>query len=286
MDKIYKILNSLTEVAKTIKDTQATILPVPTIEVPPAEPKPIIKPELVDEKNNTKTEKEANDKLQELRPSNPSAIVPTTADSIQPNDTTPAFDLAPTTDNTIEDTEDSEDESTIEDYKQEVYEMALNSLRSIKAHVKGILNAAVEDMDIEVQNNLTEPWLQGKIAVVADYVQNIHDFVMFSKEDDDTLSVGSKKKRHPRLIKSLPILRTTTNPEKNEEPEQSEEPHQPQSDEDDVTVVSPSPTISADKPGLWDNIRKKKEREGKNYRPAKPGDKDRPAPDQWKKLTK
>jgi hypothetical protein len=45
-------------------------------------------------------------------------------------------------------------------------------------------------------------------------------------------------------------------------------------------------TISAaDKQGLWDNIRKKKEREGKKYRPAKPGDKDRPDPKQWKKLT-
>jgi len=40
------------------------------------------------------------------------------------------------------------------------------------------------------------------------------------------------------------------------------------------------------KPGLWENIRKKKEREGKNYRPAKPGDKDRPDTEQWKDLTK
>jgi hypothetical protein len=39
-------------------------------------------------------------------------------------------------------------------------------------------------------------------------------------------------------------------------------------------------------PGLWENIRKKKEREGKKYRPAQPGDKDRPNPDQWNKLTK
>ena len=38
-------------------------------------------------------------------------------------------------------------------------------------------------------------------------------------------------------------------------------------------------------PGLWENIRKKKEKEGKKYRPAKPGDKDRPDPKQWKKLT-
>lgn len=41
--------------------------------------------------------------------------------------------------------------------------------------------------------------------------------------------------------------------------------------------------ISIAKPGLWENIRKKKEREGKNYKPAKRGDKDRPDPEAWKK---
>jgi hypothetical protein len=41
--------------------------------------------------------------------------------------------------------------------------------------------------------------------------------------------------------------------------------------------------IAAEKPGLWENIRKKKEREGKNYKPAKRGDKDRPDPEAWKK---
>ena len=40
------------------------------------------------------------------------------------------------------------------------------------------------------------------------------------------------------------------------------------------------------RPGLWENIRKKRERMGKNYKPAKPGDKDRPDSEQWKKLTK
>jgi hypothetical protein len=45
-------------------------------------------------------------------------------------------------------------------------------------------------------------------------------------------------------------------------------------------------TSSGSKPGLWENIRRKKEREGKKYRPAKPGDKDRPDPEMWKKLTK
>lgn len=41
--------------------------------------------------------------------------------------------------------------------------------------------------------------------------------------------------------------------------------------------------IAAERPGLWENIRKKKEREGKNYKPAKPGDPDRPDKDAWKK---
>jgi hypothetical protein len=38
-----------------------------------------------------------------------------------------------------------------------------------------------------------------------------------------------------------------------------------------------------DAASLWENIRKKKEREGKDYKPAKRGDKDRPDPDAWKK---
>ena len=41
--------------------------------------------------------------------------------------------------------------------------------------------------------------------------------------------------------------------------------------------------LSVAKPGLWENIRKKKEREGKNYKPAKKGDPDRPDPKSWKK---
>jgi hypothetical protein len=38
--------------------------------------------------------------------------------------------------------------------------------------------------------------------------------------------------------------------------------------------------------GLWDNIRKKKQRMGKNYKPAKPGSPDRPSKDAWEKAQK
>jgi len=43
---------------------------------------------------------------------------------------------------------------------------------------------------------------------------------------------------------------------------------------------------SDSKQGLWDNIRKKKKREGKNYKPAKPGDKDRPSKKSFEKAQK
>ncbi len=39
----------------------------------------------------------------------------------------------------------------------------------------------------------------------------------------------------------------------------------------------------AERKGLWHNIREKKKREGKNYKPAKPGEKDRPDSKSWKK---
>jgi hypothetical protein len=44
-----------------------------------------------------------------------------------------------------------------------------------------------------------------------------------------------------------------------------------------------SEIVEIEAAGLWENIRKKKAREGKNYKPAKPGDKDRPSKEAWKK---
>lgn len=51
----------------------------------------------------------------------------------------------------------------------------------------------------------------------------------------------------------------------------------------DFNEVAEEYDISISKPGLWENIRKKKEREGKKYKPAKPGDPDRPSPEEIKK---
>jgi hypothetical protein len=128
----------------------------------------------------------------------------------------------------VEDTEIETPEMEMMEYKKDFYEMSVGSLRAIAQHAQNILGALENPM---IKENLTESWLQGKIAITEDYMRTIHDFIMYVSEAADTIS-------------------------------------------------------AADKPGLWENIRKKKDREGKKYRPAKPGDKDRPDSDQWKKLTK
>lgn len=265
MDRFHDILNNLSLAAKkAFEANKATLLPVPTVTVEPAQPKPVIKEELVDKEHNDKVAEEAKKKIEELRPSSTDNIVPTTAEvSMLDNDKTSVFDLVTTNDNSDDDME-SEDDSSIEDHKLELYQMVLVLLRSIKVRVKGILNAAVDEMNPDVQKNLTEAWLQGKIAVIADQVQAVHDFVMFSKESDDMTTEAKNK-----------LLRTETKTSETDDNNQS------------PSLVDKEKEILAEnRPGLWDNIRKKREKEGKNYRPAKPGDKDRPDPDQWKKLTK
>ena len=111
------------------------------------------------------------------------------------------------------------------EYKQDFLEMNIGSLNANIRHAQDILTSLEDPM---VKENLTESWLQVKIAITEDYMGTIHDFVKYVPLGDDD-------------------------------------------------------TYAVDKAGLWENIRKKKLREGKNYKPAKPGDKDRPKPDAWKK---
>jgi hypothetical protein len=59
--------------------------------------------------------------------------------------------------------------------------MSIGSLRSIQNNVNAIL-ANLENPNIK--ENLTESWLQGKIAVTEDYMIMIHNYVMFNQEDD------------------------------------------------------------------------------------------------------
>lgn len=128
----------------------------------------------------------------------------------------------------VEDTEVESPEIELMEYKKDFYDMSVGSLKAIMMHSASILQNLENP---SVKENLTESWLQGKIAITEDYMRTIHDFIMFVSEAADNIE-------------------------------------------------------AADKPGLWENIRKKKEREGKKYKPAKPGDKDRPDPEAWKKAQK
>lgn len=128
----------------------------------------------------------------------------------------------------IEETEDETPEMELMEYKNDFYNMSVGSIKAIAMNASNILNNLENP---QVKENLTESWLQGKIAITEDYMRTIHDFLMYVSEAADTIS-------------------------------------------------------AEDKPGLWENIRKKKQREGKKYRPAKPGDKDRPDPEAWKKAQK
>ena len=140
-----------------------------------------------------------------------------------------SFDDYGLADDYMEKEEDGEDPKTeLDEYKEDFFEMSVGSLRAIAQHAQNILDALENPM---IKENLTESWLQGKIAITEDYMRTIHDFIMYVSDAADNISAG-------------------------------------------------------DKQGLWDNIRQKKDRMGKKYRPAKPGDKDRPDPEQWKKLTK
>jgi hypothetical protein len=312
MDRIHNILNSIQE---NLKNPKATILPVPTVVVEPTDPntiKPVIKPELIDEQQVNEQERLAKQKLEKIKVTDNGLMDGMTSDNpvvananfkigdivknvnaackhygsigavtdIEqlPDDagdlvvyrtvnTGANWDIGQilkkteiqlikanliTKDNTMmqsmpnrepsmeldqdytsdvisQENEDESPEEEMNEYKQEFLEMSMSSLRAIAQHASAI----IEHMEMPyVQENLTESWLQGRIAITEDYMRTIHDFVMFSESEADINSEAGSK------------------------------------------------------PGLWDNIRKKREREGKKYKPAKPGDKDRPDPEQWKKLTK
>ena len=73
-------------------------------------------------------------------------------------------------------------ENTDDDIREEAYEMAVASLKSIVSRAAGVLKKMEdpEKMD-QIQQGLTEPWVQSKITLAEDYVRTIHDFVVFSE---------------------------------------------------------------------------------------------------------
>jgi hypothetical protein len=159
--------------------------------------------------------------------------------------------------------------SSMDQYKQSYYDMSVGSLRAIMSHAKDILDYLDSPM---VKENLTAPHLQGIIAVAEDHMRGIHDFVMFVETDDDDYEATESE------------IKPITQQKKRKKIKISDLPHYEYQYKKYPGVTT---TMGENqRPGLWENIRKKKEREGKKYRPAKPGDKDRPDSEQWKKLTK
>ena len=81
------------------------------------------------------------------------------------------------------------DQEEIMEYKEDFYNMSVGSLKAIMMHSKSILENLENP---QVKENLTESWLQGKIAITEDYMRTIHDFIMFVSESADTISAADK----------------------------------------------------------------------------------------------
>ncbi len=186
--------------------TKSVTLPQPSVDVKLEKEGDIHKKSLQEGLSDEKSKKEAmksgQDKIEELRPDNPSKDAPISGET-------------------------EADEKNLQEYKEDFLEMNVGSLTSIVRNAQAILESLEEE---QVKDNLTEGWLQGKIAITEDYMTTIHDFVKYSPDNDDKENMAPAS--------------------------------------------------------LWENIRKKKLREGKNYKPAQPGDKDRPTPEALKKAQK
>ena len=168
-------------------------------------------------------------------------------------------------------------EEDLMEYKNEFLEMALGSIASIKQHAENILNSI--DSNPKIKENLTEPFLQQQLALAEEYMITIHNYAMFAQETDEETDeeAGSEDEEYEETDASGEELNHNNLyiPTEDEYVTSAEVSFE-QSDLEEYD-------IAAKRPGLWENIRRKKQREGKNYRPAKPGDKARPDKKAWEK---
>lgn len=118
------------------------------------------------------------------------------------------------------DIENESPETELNEYKQDFLEMNIGSLKAIMHHAMTILKS-IEENDESVKNNLTESWLQGKIAVTEDYMRTIHDFVKYVPWNDDKSTAGcgcggNKKKVEPQQQPIKPQSAETPQPHTHE----------------------------------------------------------------------
>lgn len=107
-------------------------------------------------------------------------------------------------------------ETELMEYKKDFLDMNIGSLRAIMKHAQSILEA-VEGNDPTTKENLTESWLQGKIAITEDYMRTIHDFVKYVPSDDDKsvagCGCGGNKKQPPKDFKAKVADEKTDTPQ-------------------------------------------------------------------------
>ena len=141
--------------------TKSVMLPQPSVDVKLDEEGDINKKSLQEGLSDEQSKKEAmksgQEKIEELRPDNPSKDVPVSGET-------------------------EADEKTLEEYKEDFLEMNIGSLTTIVKNSQSILESLEEE---KVKENLTKGWLQGKIAITEDYMTTIHDFVKYSTDNDD-----------------------------------------------------------------------------------------------------
>ena len=126
-----------------------------------------------------------------------------------------------------EEDENETPETELMEYKADFLNMNIGSLRAIMNHAASILKSVEENNEM-VKNNLTESWLQGKIAITEDYMRTIHDFVKYVSESADKTTAGcgcggNKKKTDAKPVVN-PNTKLTVKPEAQTQG-QSPQPH-------------------------------------------------------------
>ena len=132
------------------------------------------------------------------------------------------YDILKNVQAAVENQEIESPKTELNEYKQDFLEMNIGSLTAIMQHAKNILDSLG---DPSVKENLTESWLQGKIAITEDYMRTIHDFVKYVSDDDDTTTTtagcgcgGNKKKPNVETTKAEPE-QTQQQSQKEEKPQ-------------------------------------------------------------------
>jgi hypothetical protein len=114
-------------------------------------------------------------------------------------------------------------------------------------------------------------WSKKSVTNVTKGSDELYDELLDHMDESEAELTEQQKKLPPEVQKKI-LKKQGKDPKKAEDKDSKEE--------------EPKEKSEAERKGLWHNIREKKKREGKNYRPAKPGDKDYPDPKSLKKAQK